>query len=127
MADTILKAEHLTKTFISGKKTLTAVDDVSFELKQGECLGIVGESGSGKSTISKLIARFWDVQKGKITVGGKDIKSMEPESLMSYMSFVFQDVTLFNDTVMNNIRLGNPNATDDQVIAAAKAAKHDET
>ena len=126
MADTILKAEHLTKKFISGKKTLTAVDDVSFELKQGECLGIVGESGSGKSTISKLIARFWDVQQGKITVGGKDIKSMEPESLMSYMSFVFQDVTLFNDTVMNNIRLGNPNATDDQVIAAAKAAYCDE-
>lgn len=87
---------------------------------------LVGPSGSGKSTISKLIARFWDVQQGKITVGGKDIKSMEPESLMSYMSFVFQDVTLFNDTVMNNIRLGNPNATDDQVIAAAKAAYCDE-
>ena len=87
---------------------------------------LVGPSGSGKSTISKLIARFWDVQKGRITVGGKDIKSMEPESLMSYMSFVFQDVTLFNDTVMNNIRLGNPNATDDQVIAAAKAAYCDE-
>ena len=68
---------------------------------------------------------FWDVQKGKITVGGKDIKSMEPESLMSYMSFVFQDVTLFNDTVMNNIRLGNPSATDDQVIAADKMCIRD--
>ena len=96
--------------------------DVSCKIPQGSVTALVGPSGSGKSTISKLIARFWDVQKGKITVGGKDIKSMEPESLMSYMSFVFQDVTLFNDTVMNNIRLGNPSATDDQVIAAAKAA-----
>ena len=74
----------------------------------------------------KLIARFWDVQKGKITVGGKDIKTIEPESLMSYMSFVFQDVSLFNDTVINNIRIGNPNASDEQVIAAAKAAYCDE-
>ena len=96
------------------------IKDVSCKIPQGSVTALVGPSGSGKSTISKLIARFWDVQQGKITVGGKDIKSMEPESLMSYMSFVFQDVTLFNDTVMNNIRLGNPNATDDQVIAAAK-------
>ena len=102
------------------------IKDVSCKIPQGSVTALVGPSGSGKSTISKLIARFWDVQKGKITVGGKDIKSMEPESLMSYMSFVFQDVTLFNDTVMNNIRLGNPNATDDQVIAAAKAAHCDE-
>ena len=102
------------------------IKDVSCKIPQGSVTALVGPSGSGKSTISKLIARFWDVQKGKITVGGKDIKSMEPESLMSYMSFVFQDVTLFNDTVMNNIRLGNPNATDDQVIAAAKAAYCDE-
>ena len=102
------------------------IKDVSCKIPQGSVTALVGPSGSGKSTISKLIARFWDVQQGKITVGGKDIKSMEPESLMSYMSFVFQDVTLFNDTVMNNIRLGNPNATDDQVIAAAKAAYCDE-
>ena len=102
------------------------IKDVSCKIPQGSVTALVGPSGSGKSTISKLIARFWDVQHGKITVGGKDIKSMKPESLMSYMSFVFQDVTLFNDTVMNNIRLGNPNATDDQVIAAAKAAYCDE-
>ena len=102
------------------------IKDVSCKIPQGSVTALVGPSGSGKSTISKLIARFWDVQQGKITVGGKDIKSMEPESLMSYMSFVFQDVTLFNDTVMNNIRLGNPNATDNQVIAAAKAAYCDE-
>ena len=85
------------------------IRDVSCKIPQGSVTALVGPSGSGKSTISKLIARFWDIQKGTITVGGKDIKTMEPESLMSYMSFVFQDVTLFNDTVMNNIRIGNPN------------------
>ncbi|MBM6853885.1 ABC transporter ATP-binding protein [Mediterraneibacter glycyrrhizinilyticus] len=102
------------------------IKDVSCKIPQGSVTALVGPSGSGKSTISKLIARFWDIQKGTITVGGKDIKTMEPESLMSYMSFVFQDVTLFNDTVMNNIRIGNPNAADEQVIAAAKAAYCDE-
>lgn len=100
--------------------------DVSCKIPQGSIIAFVGPSGSGKSTVIKLIARFWDVQKGKITVGGKDIKTIEPESLMSYMSFVFQDVTLFNDTVINNIRIGNPNASDEQVIAAAKAAYCDE-
>ena len=109
-----------------GTEQNEVLHDISLKIPQGSFTALVGPSGSGKSTISKLIARFWDVQKGKITVGGKDIKSMEPESLMSYMSFVFQDVTLFNDTVMNNIRLGNPSATDDQVIAAAKAASCDE-
>ena len=100
--------------------------DVSCKIPQGSIFAFVGPSGSGKSTVMKLIARFWDVQKGKITVGGKDIKTIEPESLMSYMSFVFQDVSLFNDTVINNIRIGNPNASDEQVIAAAKAAYCDE-
>ena len=108
------------------EKMLQRKDREALLKQKGIMIWFTGLSGSGKSTISKLIARFWDVQKGKITVGGKDIKSMEPESLMSYMSFVFQDVTLFNDTVMNNIRLGNPSATDDQVIAAAKAAYCDE-
>lgn len=102
------------------------IKDISCKIPQGSVTALVGPSGSGKSTISKLIARFWDIQKGKITIGGKDIKAMEPESLMSYMSFVFQDVTLFNDTVMNNIRIGNPNATDGQVITAAQAAYCDE-
>ena len=73
MADIILKAEHLIKTFMSGKKTLTAVDDVSFELKQGECLGIVGESGSGKSTIAKMITHLESITEGKVTLKGKDI------------------------------------------------------
>ncbi len=102
------------------------IKDISCKIPQGSIIAFVGPSGSGKSTVIKLIARFWDVQKGKITVGGKDIKTIEPESLMSYMSFVFQDVSLFNDTVINNIRIGNPNASDEQVIAAAKAAYCDE-
>lgn len=102
------------------------IKDVSFAIPQGCVTALVGPSGSGKSTISRLIARFWDVQQGEITVGGRNIKSMDPDSLMSYMSFVFQDVTLFNDTVMNNIRLGNADATDEQVIAAARAAYCDE-
>ena len=102
------------------------IKDISCKIPQGSIFAFVGPSGSGKSTVIKLIAHFWDVQKGKITVGGKDIKTIEPESLMSYMSFVFQDVSLFNDTVINNIRIGNPNASDEQVIAAAKAAYCDE-
>ena len=87
---------------------------------------LVGPSGSGKSTISKLIARFWDIRKGQITIGGMDVKTIEPEHLMRCMSFVFQDVTLFNDTVFNNICVGNMNATEEQVMAAAKAAYCDE-
>ena len=100
--------------------------DINLDIYPGERVLIAGPSGSGKSTISKLIARFWDVKKGQITIGGMDVSTIEPEHLMRCMSFVFQDVTLFNDTVMNNIRLGNPNATDNQVIAAAKAAYCDE-
>lgn len=102
------------------------IRDFSCKIPQGSVTALVGPSGSGKSTISRLIARFWDVQQGTIRIGGRDVKSMEPESLMSYMAFVFQDVILFNDTVMNNIRLGNPDATDEQVIAAARAAYCDE-
>lgn len=102
------------------------IHDVSCKIPQGNVTALVGPSGSGKSTISKLIARFWDIQKGTITVGNKDIKTINPESLMQKMSFVFQDVTLFNDTIFNNIQMGNPNATKEQVFAAAKAAYCDE-
>ena len=102
------------------------IHDVSCKIPQGNVTALVGPSGSGKSTISKLIARFWDIQKGTITVGNKDIKIINPESLMQEMSFVFQDVTLFNDTIFNNIQMGNPNATKEQVFAAAKAAYCDE-
>ena len=102
------------------------IHDVSCKIPQGNVTALVGPSGSGKSTISKLIARFWDIQKGTITVGNKDIKTINPESLMQEMSFVFQDDTLFNDTIFNNIQMGNPNATKEQVFAAAKAAYCDE-
>lgn len=102
------------------------IHDVSCKIPQGSVTALVGPSGSGKSTIAKLIARFWDIQKGTITVGNKDIKIINPESLMQEMSFVFQDVTLFNDTIFNNIQMGNPNATREQVFAAAKAAYCDE-
>ena len=91
-----------------------------------ELPALVGPSGSGKSTVSRLIARFWDVDSGAITIGGVDIKAFDPEHLMSYMSFVFQDVVLFNDTVYNNIRIGNMDASHTEIMAAAKAACCDE-
>lgn len=102
------------------------IKDVSCTIPIGSVTALVGPSGSGKSTIAKLVARFWDVQQGAITIGGKNIKTIAPENLMSTMSFVFQDVTLFNDTVMNNLRIGRPSASDEEVIAAAKAAHCDE-
>ena len=89
-------------------------------------IAIDGPAGAGKSTIAKLIARFWDIQSGSITIGNKNIKTINPENLMEKMSFVFQDVTLFNDTVFNNIQMGNPNATKEQVYKAAKVAYCDE-
>ncbi len=87
---------------------------------------LVGPSGCGKSTISRLIARFWDVTRGAVKIGGIDVKTLDPEHLMSHMAFVFQDVVLFNDTVYNNIRIGNMDATEQQVMAAAGAACCDE-
>ena len=100
--------------------------DVSAAIPEGKITALVGPSGSGKSTMSRLIARFWDVNSGTVTVGGIDVKTLDPEYLMGYMSFVFQDVTLFNDTIWNNIKIGNLDATDEQVVAAAKAACCDE-
>ena len=111
-------------TFAYAKEDV--IKNVSLKIPTGSITALVGPSGSGKSTISKLIARFWDVQKGSITIGREDIKNIEPEHLMKSMSFVFQDVTLFNDTVYNNIRIGNMAATEEQVMAAAKAAYCDE-
>ena len=111
-------------TFAYGKEDV--VKNVSAKINTGSITALVGPSGSGKSTLAKLIARFWDVDKGTVTIGGKDLKQIEPEYLMRSMSFVFQDVTLFNDTVFNNIRIGNMNASDEQVVSAAKAAHCDE-
>ncbi len=106
-------------SYQDGKQRL---DGVSFVAKQGEVTALIGPSGSGKTTVSRLAARFWDVDSGKITVGGQDISKIDPETLMSLYSIVFQDVTLFNNTVMENIRIGNKNATDDEVKAAAALA-----
>ena len=104
----------------------TVLKDVSFIAKQGEVTALVGPSGGGKTTVSRLAARFWDITKGKITVGGMDISKIEPETLLSLYSIVFQDVTLFNNTIMENIRIGRKDATDEEVIAAAKLANCEE-
>ena len=100
--------------------------DVSFTAKEGEVTALVGPSGSGKSTCARLAARLWDSTAGRITVGGVDISTVDPEVLLTDYSMVFQDVVLFDDTVMENIRLGKRGATDDEVRAAAKAANCDE-
>ncbi len=102
------------------------LDDVSFTAKEGEVTALVGPSGSGKSTCARLAARLWDVTGGSIEVGGTDIKTVDPEVLLTDYSMVFQDVVLFDDTVMENIRLGKHGATDEEVLAAAKAANCDE-
>lgn len=100
--------------------------DVSFTAKQGEVTALIGPSGGGKTTVSRLAARFWDINNGKITVGGMDISKIEPETLLSLYSIVFQDVILFNNTIMENIRLGKKGATDEEVLLAAKLANCDE-
>ena len=104
----------------------TVLKDVSFTAKQGEVTALVGPSGGGKTTVSRLAARFWDISKGKITVGGMDISKIEPETLLSLYSIVFQDVMLFNNTIMENIRIGRKDATDEEVIAAARLANCEE-
>ena len=102
------------------------LDRVSFTAREGEVTALVGPSGSGKSTCSKLAARFWDATRGKVTVGGVDVTSVNPEILLKDYAVVFQDVLLFDDTVMGNIRLGRREATDEEVLAAARAANCDE-
>ncbi|ERJ92164.1 ABC transporter ATP-binding protein [Treponema lecithinolyticum] len=101
------------------------VSGISFTAKQGEITALVGHSGCGKSTIARLAARFWDASSGTVSIGGVDVSTIEPETLLGAFSIVFQDVVLFNDTVYNNILIGNRNATKEQVIAAAKAAQCD--
>lgn len=102
------------------------LNGVSFTAKEGEITALVGPSGSGKSTCARLAARLWDINKGTIKVGGVDISTIDPEVLLTDYSMVFQDVVLFDDTVMENIRLGKHGATDEEVLAAAKAANCDE-
>lgn len=102
------------------------LNGVSFTAKQGHVTALVGPSGGGKSTIAKLAARFWDAKKGCVTLGGQDLSSVDPEILMQYYAIVFQDVTLFNSSIMENIRLGRKDATDEEVIQAAHLAQCDE-
>ena len=115
--------DHVSFAYREGDGVL---EDVSFTAKQGEVTALIGPSGGGKSTACKLAARFWDASRGKVSLGGIDISGVEPETLLKYYSMVFQDVVLFRDTIMENIRLGRRDATDEEVIAAAKAARCDE-
>ena len=107
-------------------KDETVLKNVSFTAKQGEVTALIGPSGGGKSTAAKLAARFWDTDKGRITIGGVDVTSVDPEQLLTAFSIVFQDVTLFHDTVMENIRIGRKDATDEEVMAAARLANCEE-
>ena len=115
--------DHVGFAYTSGE---TVLRDVSFTAKQGQVTALVGPSGGGKTTVSRLAARFWDYQRGRITVGGMDISQVDPEKLMSLYSIVFQDVTLFDNTISENIRLGRKDATDEEVLAAARLANCDE-
>lgn len=115
--------DHVGFSYNTGE---TVLEDISFTAKQGEVTALVGPSGGGKTTVSRLAARFWDISRGKIMVGNMDISQIDPETLMSLYSIVFQDVTLFNNSILENIRIGRKDATDEEVIAAAKLANVDE-
>ena len=115
--------DNVSFAYNTGEQVLSGV---SFTAKQGEVTALIGPSGGGKSTAARLAARFWDADGGKITLGGTDVKTVDPEKLLSAYSIVFQDVTLFNNTVMENIRIGRQNATDEEVLAAAREAQCDE-
>lgn len=114
--------DHVGFSYNSGE---TVLRDISFTARQGEVTALVGPSGGGKQQFPRLASRFWDIQKGKIMVGGMDISKIDPEALMSLYSIVFQDVTLFNNTVMENIRLGRKDASDAEVLEAARLANVD--
>ncbi len=111
--------DHVAFAYDNGEQVLS---DVSFTAKQGEVTALIGPSGGGKTTVSRLAARFWDNDKGTITIGGMNVSDIEPEKLLTLFSIVFQDVTLFNNTIMENIRIGRKEATDEEVMAAARLA-----
>lgn len=111
--------DHVGFSYHGGEQVLK---DVSFIARQGEVTALVGPSGGGKTTVSRLASRFWDADRGRITVGGMEISRIDPESLLALYSIVFQDVTLFNNTIMENIRIGRKDATDEEVLAAARLA-----
>lgn len=118
-----IQFDHVSFAYKDGEQVLS---DVSFMAKQGEVTALIGPSGGGKTTVTRLAARFWDNDKGSITVGGMKVTDIDPEKLLSLYSIVFQDVTLFNDTIMENIRIGRQGATDEEVIEAARLAHCDE-
>nr|WP_320021424.1 ABC transporter ATP-binding protein [uncultured Draconibacterium sp.] len=122
-ADYNITFENVDFSYEEGKKVL---QNVSFTAQQGEVTALVGPSGGGKSTSAKLAARFWDIDKGKILLGNQDISKIDPEVLLKNYSMVFQDVVLFNTSVMDNIRIGKRNATDEEVLHVAKLAQCDE-
>ena len=118
-----IEFRNVSFAYEEGKQVL---ENVSFTARQGETTAIVGPSGSGKSTAVKLAARFWDINGGVITLGGRDISKIDPETLLKYYSVVFQDVVLFNASVMENIRIGRRSASDEEVLRAARLAQCDE-
>ncbi|HBI86245.1 MAG TPA: ABC transporter ATP-binding protein [Ruminococcus sp.] len=115
--------ENVSFGYQQGKEVLHGLN---FQIPEGKITALVGPSGSGKSTVAKLISRFWDPTSGTIRIGGTDLRGVDPEHLTDYVTVVFQDVILFNDTVFNNIKIGNMNATDEEVMRAAKLACCDE-
>lgn len=120
------KYDIVLKNVCFSYEKMEVLSDVSFELKQGSSLALVGPSGAGKTTIARLLPRFWDVDRGSIEIGGIDIRCMSPQDLSAQISFVFQEIFLFSDSIANNIKIGREDATDDEMIAAAKAAQiHD--
>lgn len=118
-----IEFRHVNFSYETGKQVL---QNVSFTARQGEITALVGPSGSGKSTAAKLAARFWDIQSGRIMLGGQDISLVEPEALLKNFSIVFQDVVLFNASIMDNIRIGRRDATDEEVMRVARLARCDE-
>lgn len=109
-----------------GYDNYSVINGVSFIAKQGEITALIGSSGSGKTTVAKLAARFWDIDRGKILIGGKDINEVDPETLLKNFSIVFQDVILFNTSIKDNIKIGKKNATDEEITRAAKTARCDD-
>lgn len=109
-----------------GYEDYSVINGVSFTAKQGEITALIGSSGSGKTTLTKLAARFWDTDKGKILIGGEDISQIDPETLLENFSIVFQDVTLFNSSIKDNIKIGKKGATDEEIQKAATIARCDE-
>ena len=106
-----------------GYDDYSVINGVSFTAKQGEITALIGSSGSGKTTLTKLAARFWDIDRGKILIGGEDIGKVDPETLLKNFSIVFQDVILFNSSIKDNIKIGKKDATDEEIVRAAKIAK----